>query len=71
MSSFRFYAGGYHFSARKVRVESEFFMSGHFGEPQTEEITYLDELGVIAEKSLSLQFGPNSRIVLYKIQIKE
>jgi hypothetical protein len=68
--SVRFYVGGYHFSARKVVVESE-FSQANFGDRQTEEITYLDELGAIGERSVSTQFGVQNHFLLNKIQIKE
>jgi hypothetical protein len=58
---FKFYVDGYYFNARKVRVTSDyrFHESNDFGERDhdEQELTFLEGLGVLAEKVVNDQSG--------------
>ena len=71
IESFRFYAGGYHFPATKVKIDYE--ISHNFSlQHETEEVTYLETLGIVGEREFvnSRSFN-RSRIVLERFDFED
>lgn len=67
----RFYVDGFYFNARKVTVTSSY--SSRFGEAAGEdvqELTFIEGLGVLAEKVTRAQFGETTHFIMSEIQLK-
>jgi hypothetical protein len=71
LESVRFYAGGYHFPATKVRIDFDISNQSSIHR-ETEEVTYLETLGIIGERSFMNSSSFNSsRILLERIDFKD
>ena len=71
LESVRFYAGGYHFPATKVRIDLDISNQSSLHR-DTEEVTYLETLGIIGERSfMNNRTFNSSRIVLERIEFED